>query len=56
MNILEINPVFSNFSLNFLYFTPKNYFPQEYFLGLFHSEPGHIPDFENEDNISIGIS
>ena len=30
--------------------------PSRLFLRTFFSEPGHIPDFENRDDISIGIS
>ena len=55
MHILENYSCFQSFSLNFLYFTKrkktisfKNIF--EDFV-CFFSEPGHIPDFENQFNI-----
>ena len=57
MRILENYSCFQQFFFKFSKKKKKkNYFRQEYFLGLFLIESGHIPDFENEDNVSIGIS
>ena len=51
MYILENYSCFQQFFFKFSIFYPKNIFEDFFF-----SEPGHIPDFENQDNISIGIS
>ena len=56
MHILENYTCFQQFFFKFSTFYPKHYFRQEYFEDFFFREPGRIPDFENQDNISIGIS
>ena len=67
MHILENYSCFQQFFFKFsIFYTQKktkkkqekHLFPPRIFLRTFFlfSEAGHIPDFENEDNISIGIS
>ena len=56
MHILENYSCFQQFFFKFSIFYPKKLFPSRIFLRTFFSEPEHIPDFENHDNISIGIS